>query len=185
MDSRIAEVVHRMVVAVVVLEGLRVVTEQIGCLLDLAERLEARLAHLDRHQAAVDHLALADQLGRLADDRQAIAPRRCRPGGLRLASGFDRVADILAGAPREVTEDEIPVDRRGDGRLAVADALTAADEVAVVAVELALGLGQARLVKRVQLLVVGAERRVGDLQAGLGLGRHRRETSVEVGGNCC
>ncbi len=43
------EVVHRVVVAVVALHDVGVVAQQVGRLLDLAERLEAALADLDRH----------------------------------------------------------------------------------------------------------------------------------------
>ena len=59
--------------------------------------------------------------------------------------------------------------------LAVAVALLAVDEVAVVAVEQRLGLGETRLVLAVELLVVGAEGGVGDLETRLRLGRHRSE----------
>ena len=49
MDGRVPEVAHRVVVAVVVLHRLRVVAEEVGGLLDLAERLDPVLADLDRH----------------------------------------------------------------------------------------------------------------------------------------
>ena len=51
-DGRVAEVAHRVVVAVVVLHRLGVVADQVGRLLDLAERLDPVLADLDRHVGA-------------------------------------------------------------------------------------------------------------------------------------
>ena len=51
-DGGVAEVAHRVVVAAVVLRRLRVVADEVGRLLDLAERLEAVLADLDRHERA-------------------------------------------------------------------------------------------------------------------------------------
>ena len=51
------------------------------------------------------------------------------------------------------------------------------DEVPMVAVEERLRLGETRLVLGVELLVVGAERGVGDLETRLRLGRHRSGTS--------
>ena len=169
MDGRVPEVVHRVVVAVVVLHRLGVVAEEVGRLLDLAERLEPVLADLDRHQARVAHLALADQVGGLADQRQAVAPRRRGPRRLGAAGGGDGVLDVAAGALREVPEDDVRVDRRADVVSACALALEPVDEVAVVPAELALRLLEARLVGRVELLVVVAERGVGDLESRSGL----------------
>ena len=60
-------------------------------------------------------------------------------------------------------------------------ALEPVDEVAVVAVELALGLLEPRLVGGVELLVVVAERGVGDLETRSGLGGHATGNLV-VGG---
>ena len=172
MDGAVAEVVHRVVVAAVVLHRLRVVAEEVGRLLDLAERLEPVLADLDRHQAGVAHLALADQLGRLADERQTVAPRGRGPRRLGAAGGVDRLLDVAARALREVAEDQVAVDRRGDGRLGLGLALEAVDEVPVVPAELALRLLEAGLEGRVELLVVVAERRVGDLEPRSGFGGH-------------
>ena len=64
MDRRVAEVAHRVVVAVVVLHRLGVVAEQVGRLLDLAERLDPVLADLDGHDRGVVHEPVADELGR-------------------------------------------------------------------------------------------------------------------------
>ena len=177
----VAQVVHGVVVGAVVLPGLGVVADQVGRLLDLAQRLDPVLADLDGHQAAVLHLALADQLGRAAQDRQALLPGRGRPARLCRASGGDGVARVLARALGEGADDDLAVDRRAQLEGAVAIADMAIDEVAVVGTEASLRLLQPGLVGGVERLVVGAQRRVGDLQPGGGLGRHGRQVSVDGG----
>ncbi len=172
-DRRVAEVVHRVVVAVVALHHVGVVAQQVGRLLHLAQGLEPALADLEGHVRAVDHLALADQLGCPAHDRQALAPGGGRPRRLGGPGGGDRVAHVLAGALGKVADDDLMVDRRMDGRLAVALALRPADEVQVVSAKLAAALDHTCVIQRVELLVVVAERGVGDLQARLRVGRHR------------
>ncbi len=111
-DRRVAEVPHRVVVAVVVLHRLRVVAQQVGRFLDLAERLDAVLADLDRHVRRVVHQVVADVLGRAADDRQPLAPRDGGPGGLRRARRGDRRIEVRRRARRERPEQELAVDRR-------------------------------------------------------------------------
>ncbi len=166
---------HRVLVEPVVLGGLRVVADEVGRLLDLAKRLDPGLPDLDRHQAAVDHLALADQLGRALQDLEPLLPAQGEPRRLRLARGCDRVLDVLPGAGCEVAEDDVAIDRAVDRELTVTAALGARDEVPMVAVEERLRLGEARFVLGVELLVVGAERGVSDLEARLRLGRHEWE----------
>ena len=78
-DGGVTQVVHGVVVRAVVLPDLGVVADEVGRLLDLAERLEPVLADLDGHQAGVLHLALADQLGRRAQDAGAAPARAWRP----------------------------------------------------------------------------------------------------------
>ena len=180
-DCVVPEVVHRVVVEGVPLGRRRVIPDEIRRLLDLAERLEPVLPDLDRHQPAVDHLSLADQLRRLAEDLESPLPAEREPARLRPPRGSNRIADVLTGARREMAEDDVVVDRRADGELAVAHALTAVDQVQMVAVELRLRLGQAGLVLAMELLVVGAECRVGDLETRLRLGRHRSESSGRAG----
>ncbi len=72
----------------------------------------------------------------------------------------------------EMADDDVVVDRRADGRLALALALLAADQVEVVGRRAGCGLGEARLVQGVELFVVVAKGGVGDLQARLRVGRH-------------
>ena len=79
----IPEVVHRVVVERVVLGRLRVVADEVGPLLDLAQGLEPRLADLDGHQARVLHLALGDQLRRALQDLQPLLPSEPEPRRLR------------------------------------------------------------------------------------------------------
>ncbi len=110
-DGRIAEVAHGVVEAVVGLDLVAVVADQVGRLLDVAERLEPVLADLDRHQGRELHLALADQVRHAAHDRDALEPRRPGPARGGGAGGGDGVADVRAGAFREVA-DERAVDRR-------------------------------------------------------------------------
>ena len=74
-------------------------------------------------------------------------------------------------------QDDVAVDRRMDGELAVTAPLPAVDDVRMVAAELGLRLGEAGLVLAVELLVVGAEGGIGDLETRLRLGRHRAGSS--------
>ena len=163
MDRRVAQVVHRMVVERVVLGRLRVVADEVGGLLDLAERLEPGLAHLDRHQPGVLHLALADQLGGAAGGSRAAAPSRAGTTPAAPAARPRSRPGRLAGALGERPDEDVGVDRRADLERAIAVALRAIDEVPVDCAQPRPGLLQARLVQRVQLLVVGAQGRVGDL----------------------
>ena len=87
------------------------------------------------------------------------------------------VAHVLAGTAGERPDEDLAVDRRADLERAVPVALPASDEVAVVLPEPGPGPLHAGLVERVELLVVGAQGCIGDLQAGLGLGGHVRAPS--------
>ena len=105
MDGRVPEVVHRVVVAAVVLECLRVVPDEVRGLLDLAERLQPVLADLEGHVRAVAHLPLGDELGGFAHDRQAVLPRRMTPRGRGGAGGGNRPLRIGAIALGERPDD--------------------------------------------------------------------------------
>ena len=98
-DRRVAEVVHRVVVEVVVLDRLGVVADQVGGLLDLAQRLEPVLADLERHVRAVAHLALGDELRGAAQDREALLPGRVPPRRRGAARGRDRLLHVARGRP--------------------------------------------------------------------------------------
>ena len=162
-DGRIAEVVHLVVVVRVVLGRLRVVADEVGHLLDLAEGFHPRLAHLVGHDARVLHEALGDELRGIPKDGQAALPAEMEPGRLRTASGGDRVLDVIADAAREGADQDVGIDRRADLEGPVAIALDAIDDVAVVAPEARSRPLEAGLELGVELLVVGAQGGVGDL----------------------
>ena len=113
-DRRVAEVVERVVVAGVVLHRLGVVADEVRRLLDLAERLDPVLADLEAHDRGLVHQPVADELGGAAKDRQALPPRRRRPGRLRGACRRDRVVDVVRDARREGPEHEVAIDRGAD-----------------------------------------------------------------------
>jgi hypothetical protein len=162
------------VVPVVVFHRLGVVADEVGRFLYLAERLDPVLADLVAHVCRVVEQAVADQLGSAAQDLQALAPRRRGPGRLCPAGGRDGLVDIGGRATRERPQEDVRVDRRA--RLERPDAIAPrpVDVVAVIPAELAARLPGSFLERRMQLLVVGAQRRVRDLDARLGLGRHGR-----------
>ena len=167
-DGRVAEVAHRVVVAVVVLHRLRVVAQQVGRLLDLAERLDPVLADLDRHVGGVRHQVVADVLGRPADDREPLAPRDRGPGRLGGARRGDRGVDVGGRRASRTSRRSMSrsIGERASNVLGAVAPL-AVDVVLVVPAELGLGLGDGRLEAGVELLVVGAQGRVGDLDARL------------------
>src|SRR3972149_529399 len=82
------------------------------------------------------------------------------------------VSSTAPAAAREGAHADVAVDRRADLERALAVALPATDEVAVVGAQAGLRALEAGLVGRVQLLVVGAQRCVGDLQARRGRAGH-------------
>ena len=172
MDGLVAEVAHDVVEPVVALHHVARPADEIGRLLDVAERLEPVLADLHREQRAELHLALADHVGDPAQDRDAFLPRPATPASEGFPGRSDRVLDVRPGALRERAHHRA-VDRSPLLERPVTVAFGATDEVAVRPAEHRPGLGQAGLVLGVELLVVVAERGVGDLQARLRLGRHR------------
>ena len=171
-DGRVTEVAHRVVVAVVVLHRLGVVAEQVGRFLDLAERLDPVLPDLDRHVGRVRHQVVADVLGRPADDREPFAPRDGGPGRLSGTGGSDCGIDVRGRAGRERAHEDVAIDRRPRLEAVRPVAPLAVDVVLVVPAELGLRVGDCRLETGVQLLVVGGERCVRDLDARCGIGRH-------------
>ena len=144
------EVVHRVVVAVVVLHRLGVVADEVGRLLDLAERLEPVLADLDGHQSA-PYSIWRSLISSAA--RRRIARRSCQgvaaPGRLGGAGGGDRVARRPGGRPwRRSRRGSRGRSASAASNVAVAVAHVPVDEVAVVGAEARLGLLEARLVER-------------------------------------
>src|SRR6185369_14141205 len=114
-------------------------------LLDLAESLEPVLADLEGHVRAVAHLALRDELGRPAHDRQPILPRRPAPGGCGAAGGGDGRLDVRPIALGERSDAQLAIDRRM-GLEGAGGAVNppAVDEVLVVSAEPGSGLLDAR-----------------------------------------
>ena len=78
-DGCVAEVAHRPIEAVVLLHHVAAPADQVGRLLDVAERLEPVLADLDRHERRELHLALADEVGGPSQQRHALLPRPPAP----------------------------------------------------------------------------------------------------------
>ena len=111
--------------------------------------------------------------------RRMIA-RRSRHGiaaqaGWAARAAATAVIDVAASCPsrRCPTSRSRSIGERASN-VPVAVAPLAVDVVLVVPAELGLGLGDGRLEPGVELLVVGAERRVGDLDARCGIGGHGR-----------
>ena len=97
--GRVAEVAHRVIEAVVLLDHVARPADEVGRLLDVAERLEPVLADLDCDQRGVRHLALADDVGDAAQDRDALLPRPRRPRGEGRACRGDGVLDVHRACP--------------------------------------------------------------------------------------
>jgi hypothetical protein len=129
--GRVPQVIHGPLVQVLVERGLRVVAQQIGALLDLAQRLDAVLADFDGHQRAVEHLPFADEIRGPSKDLDAARPAQRAPGGLGCASGRDGVTDVPACAPGETPHDDVLVDGTTQLDLAVTGAFGPADDVGV------------------------------------------------------
>ena len=177
-DRGVAEVVHRVVVERVVLGRLRVVADEVGGLLDLAQRLEPGLADLDRHQPGVLHLALADQLGGALAGSPAAAPSRA---GTTPAARVARPRSRPGRRPR-VPLANVPTRMSvsiGERTSNVPSPSRSAPSMKLrwTCAQPRLRLLQPRLVLGVQLLVVVAQGRVGDLDP---LGGHSVGSPVQA-----
>ena len=117
--------------------------------------------------------------------RRRISRRCSQPAwnhaGCAAPRGGDGVLDVLPGALRERPEEDVGVDRRADLERALAVALLAVDVVAVALAQPGLRSLEPGLVGDLEVLVVGAEGGVGDLETRLRLGRHRSGTSGQFG----
>ena len=165
----VAEVAHGLLVEVVVDGRLGVVAQQVGALLDLAQRLHAVLADLDGHQGAVRHEALADEVRGAAHDLDARLPAECPPGRLRGPGGGDGVAHVLRACrtrsgPRGC---RVSMGERSSNSPSPARSRPA-DEVGVGLAQAGAGGHDAGLEGRVQVLVVRPQGGVGDLEARCG-----------------
>ena len=178
MDRGVPEVAHRVVVARVVLHGLRVIADEVRRLLDLAERLDPVLADLEGHDRGVVHQPVADELGGAAQDRQPLLPGRRGPRRLGGSCSGDRRVDVGRGGGRERPEEDVPVDRRAGLEGAVAVSPLPVDEVAVPLPERRADMLGGGFERAVELLVVGPQRGVGDLDPRLRLGGHAWQSLV-------
>ena len=79
---------------VVLDEPVAVVRDQVGALLDLADRLDPVLAHLERDDGAEEHDALADQVGGALQDPRALRVRRRAPVVRRRPGRGHGVGDV-------------------------------------------------------------------------------------------
>jgi hypothetical protein len=150
--------------AVVVLQLLAVVADQVGRLLDVAEGLQPVLADLHGHEGGQLVRALADEVGGPAQQGHPLRPGRGRPGREGGLGGGDGVVDVALGGRVHGGQLQLvvvgaakgeglavgpglPVDHRGDG---LADP--------------GPGRPHPLLVGGVELLVVGREGGVGDTE---------------------
>ena len=140
-----------------------VIRVEIGGLLDLAQRLDPVLPHLEDEPGGELEPALAHDGGGAVEQRGALLPGGRAPrreGGL---GGGDRVAHVIRRRRRHARHD-----RAGVGRAAALDrrrarARLARDVQRVGPPELALHLGDRRGERRVERRVVSAEADVCDL----------------------
>ncbi len=132
-----------------------VVVDEVGRLLRVPHRLQAALAHLQRHQGGEIVLALADQLGGPAQDADPLLPRPAGPAALRLLGPPDREVDLRRPGGREAAEQERGVDRRAVvERLARARDRLASDQVGVAGAGRRPDLGERRVEAAVEVVQV-------------------------------
>ena len=141
-----AEAAHRDAEAVVLLHLVAVPADQLGGLLDVAERLEPALADLVGHQRREVEDPLLHDVGDVAQDPHALLPAHPVPLELERLRGRDGVVDVLGGGLRELPISDVLVDRRRLVVGLVAPALLAVDDDRVGLAE--LGLGPARRRRR-------------------------------------
>ena len=152
---------HGLLEAVVVDELVGVVADQVGGLLDVAERLEPVLAHLDRQEGR-DHVApLGDQVGAGLEEADAVPPRRVGPGRGERLGDADGLGDVGGGSLDEPADQDVGVDGRALHDLGARQALVPGDDRAVALAEERLELGQPGVEGCVHLVALGRHRCVG------------------------
>ena len=174
--ARGAEPAHRHPEAVVLLHLVAVPADQLRGLLHVAERLEAVLADLVRHERGEVEDAVLHDVGDVAQDAHALLPAHAVPLELERLGRRDGIVDVLGRRLGEPPDDEVGVDRRGLLVLLVAPALLAVDDDRVVLAELGTGALRGGIVGGLQLLVVGRHRGVGDPE----LLSHRSPSPLEA-----
>ena len=105
------EPAHRQREPVVLGHLVAVVADEVGGLLDVAERLEPVLADLHRHERGELGAVLADLVGGALEDRDPLLPRRRGPRRRGGARRGDRVAHVGVGRGREPADDDVAVAR--------------------------------------------------------------------------
>ena len=144
---------------------MRVVADEIGRLLDLADRLEPALAVLERERRAVDDRALGDQVGSPVENLAPLLPRRRRPRRMGSSRLVDDIVDVVAVGQREVPDHQRGVQRRDRGeRLAVA--FVVADPQRMLGAQLAAHRFDSGVVGGVEFGVVGRHGGVRDTKSG-------------------
>ncbi len=98
-DLGLAEAFHRHREPVVLAHGVGVVADQVGGLLDLADRLQPALAVLPSERRTVDDRPLGDQVGGAVEQLAALLPRCRGPTGPGGPCCCDGVVDVLAVWP--------------------------------------------------------------------------------------
>ena len=95
---------------VVLLQLLAVVADEVGGLLDVPQRLEPALPHLDGHEGGQLVDPVRDDVRHPAHDLHSLLPDRPRPlRGERLGGG-DGVLGVLPPGLGEISDQDVPVD---------------------------------------------------------------------------
>ena len=150
-------------VALVALNLTRVDAEEVGGLFDVAECLKAILANFNGEECGVEELSLADQLGRRANQRNALLPRSLRPGWV---CGLRRGDRGLGGVAIPLTKgaDNAAIDWRLLDEGVAGGGPAAVDEVAVRTAHECASLRKAGLIPNMDFLVGVVQGGVRDLQ---------------------
>ena len=144
------------------LDLVAVPPDQLRGLLDVAERLEAALADLERHQRGQIEEPVLHHVGHVAKDPDALLPAHPLPLERERLRGLHRILDVLRRRLREATDDQVRVDRRGLLVLLVGPALLTVDDEGPLLAELGTGALHRLVVVALQVLVVRGQGGVGD-----------------------
>ena len=155
---------HRPDEAVVAFHLVAVPADQVGSLLDIAQRFQAVLADLQRHGRADIHQAVADQISRAPHDGDTFLPGRRAPAGRGSARRGQCLGGLLARALLERAQQPVAVDGAAILEGLLSPAFLAVDEHRVVGSEIALDAFDGFVEGLVQLGVGGRKGGVGDLE---------------------
>jgi hypothetical protein len=158
------QLAHLVDEALVVLQLLAVVADQVGRLLDVAKGLQPVLADLHGHEGGQLVGALADEVGGPARHGHPLRPGRVRPrreGGL---GGGDGVVDVTLGGRVDGGQLQLVVVGAAKGEGLAVGAGLAVDHRGDGLADPGPGRAHALLEGGVELLVVGREGGVGDTE---------------------